>query len=84
MYSGERVVRSMDGEWHKALALVMTKLGAREVVITPTDLLGLEQEIAIVVQELPDGMHIRLVDGATAKSLQNPSKKPLTPGGTGS
>jgi hypothetical protein len=57
-------------EWHKIAALLMLKSGEHHVVVTSDDIHQLMEVGAnITVQELHDGLHIRLVDDATAIRL---------------
>lgn len=59
-------------QWHKLCALLMAKLGTDHVVITAADIDRLVREgggRAIVVQELADGLHLRMVDPAEADRL---------------
>jgi hypothetical protein len=63
---------SVREQWHKLCALLMVKLGTDHVVITPNDIERLVRAgagRAIVVQELADGLHLRMVDQAEADRL---------------
>lgn len=81
--SGKATVESLPDNWGKLFAVAMLKLGQREIVITAADLkaLGEDGEMAhcLVVQELSDGLHIRLlsVDEAVreAARLQGGARK---------
>lgn len=64
-----RVTQAMHDQWHKICALLMMKMGQKHVIITPADIENIGLESAIAVQELPDGIHIRLVDEKTALRL---------------
>lgn len=55
--------------WHTLAFLLLRKLGADHVVITPQDLVGIEPGAGVSVQELPDGLHLRLVSAAEAQRL---------------
>lgn len=63
--SGKATVDALADNWGKLFAVAMLKLGQREIVITAADLtaLGEDGEMAncLVVQELGDGLHIRLL-----------------------
>lgn len=56
-------------EWHKLLVILMVKEGLDHVVISKEDVDALPEGICIVVQELSNGIHLRLVDEATAQQL---------------
>lgn len=61
---------SLNGQWHKIAAILVSKAGGH-VVISPDDV---NKALAthkgfIAVQELRDGLHLRLVDEVTAKRL---------------
>ena len=47
----------------------MMKLRTDHAIITPADILNMQEGTAITIQELPDGIHLRLVDGETAQRL---------------
>lgn len=61
--------QAVHEQWHKIAALIMLKHGDDHVRITMDDLRRIPPDISVTVQELPDGLHIRLVDGATAERL---------------
>lgn len=63
------VSRMMRDQWHKVVALLMTKQRVNEVVITPDDIRALPADPAIAVHEQADGLHIILLDGAVAERL---------------
>lgn len=63
------VTRMLDDQWHKLAALAVLKAGGH-VVITMEDLLAFAPgDLNITVQELPDGIHLRIVDRAEAERL---------------
>lgn len=53
--------RQFAGQWHKLAAIMMHKAGTDHVIITAADVSAI-QGSSIVVQELADGLHVRLVD----------------------
>jgi ribosomal protein L19E len=60
----------MHGQWHKLLAIAMVKLGQDHVIITPEDIEKVSAAgTNITVQELTDGIHLRIVDDETAMKL---------------
>jgi hypothetical protein len=62
--------KAMDGQWHKLLAMAMVKLGHTHVVLTTEDITKTAAAgTNITVQELSDGIHLRVVDDETAKKL---------------
>jgi hypothetical protein len=68
------VTQAMREHWHKVAALILFKLSPdKEVVITPDDLVRVQAAfdggVNIVVQELDDGLHIRLVTAAEGTEL---------------
>lgn len=62
------VTRAISDHWHKLTALVMQKQGLDRIVISASDIANMP-EMFITVQELPDGLHLRLVDKITAARL---------------
>ncbi len=62
------VTRAVSEHWHKIAALLMFKYKIEHAVITIDDIKNMPNS-AIAVQELSDGIHIRLIDGADAERL---------------
>lgn len=62
------VTQQMHDQWHKLAALAVMKAGGH-VVISMEDLGRLPPGGGITVQELDDGLHLRLVDARTAEVL---------------
>lgn len=65
----------MNDEWHKALVLVMRKLGVVEILITQADMESIQAiteaekvPCAITFEEV-DGVHIRLSTAGEVKQL---------------
>lgn len=65
----------MNDEWHKALVLVMRKLGVVEILITQSDMDQVQaiteeakRPCALVFQQ-EDGVHIKLVTNEEAREL---------------
>lgn len=63
------VTQAMHGSWHKVLGIAMFKLGMTEIVITAEDVTSTLEGLSLVAFDLPDGLHIMLVDGETARKL---------------
>lgn len=61
------VTNAMHDQWHKVAALLVLKYGGGHVVITASDLNHVNPNMAISVQELPDGLHLRILDEQTAR-----------------
>ncbi len=56
------MTRTVHDHWHKIAALLMAKFNQSHVVITMADVLAMDDGAnAVTIQELPDGIHIRLV-----------------------
>lgn len=56
------MTRNMHDHWHKFCALLMLKFGKPHVVITMADVMRLGDDCnAVTIQELEDGIHLRLV-----------------------
>lgn len=60
--------RAVAEHWNRIAAILVYKAGGH-AVITPEDINGLPGFVGITVQEKPDGLHLRLVDEATAHRL---------------
>lgn len=60
--------RAVAEHWNRIAAILVHKAGGH-VVITPEDINGLPGFVGITVQEKTDGLHLRLVDEATAHQL---------------
>lgn len=62
------VVRTLHDQWHGIAAVMVRKFGVEgnEVIITQADLARLQSGNCLVVQELEDGLHLKLVDEETA------------------
>jgi hypothetical protein len=59
-----------DLYWYKLFAILMHKYRRQHEVFTEADVLECrEREINIVVQELPDGLHVKLVSDAAADAI---------------
>lgn len=70
MTAGNHDHQSVQHQWHKLAALLMQCLKADQVVVTMADVEALNaRDVAITVQELPDGIHIRLVPTTEAFEL---------------
>lgn len=62
--------QAVHDHWHKIAALIMHKLDLDHVVITPDDINQLMRaNSSITMQELGDGIHLRIVDRVTAEKL---------------
>lgn len=60
--------RALSDEWHKLAGILVNKAGGH-VVITMEDLEDMPQDAFITVEELHDGIHLRMVDRKTAERL---------------
>lgn len=65
------VTQKVHDHWHKFAALIMHKLGQTEVVITMDDIESLHANggVNISVQELYEGIHLKLVGEEESKAL---------------
>lgn len=63
------VTQAMHDHWHKIVGVLVHKLGQGHIVITLDDLRAMPANVGITCQELTDGIHLRLVDEATAHRL---------------
>jgi hypothetical protein len=64
------VTQAVSQQWHTIAAVTMRKLDVTEVVITEADLKELSSNpLAIAIQELPDGLHVKLIDMDAAIKL---------------
>jgi hypothetical protein len=60
----------LSDQWAKIAAILIRKMDTRHVIITAEDITELSNTSSnIAVQELEDGLHLRLVDDVTAKRL---------------
>lgn len=62
--SGKATVDALADQWGKIMAFWMYKTGVKEAVITTEDIekyVSTPGELTIVVQELKDGLHVRLL-----------------------
>lgn len=60
--------QQMAEHWHKLAALLVQKAGGH-VVISTMDIDVMPIDSCITVQELYDGIHLRIVDGRTGAAL---------------
>ncbi|SDF84475.1 hypothetical protein [Thalassobaculum litoreum] len=66
------VTQKISDHWHKLAGLLMVKFGAEHVVITAADIEAMAIRpggLNITIQELDDGLHLRLVDNREAAAL---------------
>jgi hypothetical protein len=63
------VTQQVSDHWHKICALLMAKLGTDHVVITLADIARMEPNSAITIQELHDGLHLRIVNPEQADEI---------------
>lgn len=63
------VTQQMDGNWHKIVAILLMKMGETDVTITEADVLSMQPGFCIGVQELTDGLHIRLLSSEEGQEL---------------
>lgn len=58
-----KTTRAVSEHWHKVVALIMHKLQLRHIVITAANIEAMsKQEVAIAIDDRPDGLHVSLVD----------------------
>lgn len=56
------VTKQIHDHWHTLCLMIMRKLGIKEVIITEQDFIGVEPgTLNISIQELADGMHVRVM-----------------------
>jgi hypothetical protein len=66
------MTRAAEDQWHKIAALILHKLGRRDVVITAADIAaatGGDEMLCVVLDEQADGLHVRLVTEAEGRAL---------------
>lgn len=63
------VTQAVSNHWHKIAAILMNKFGVTEVCITEADVDKLPRNMFVTVQELDDGLHVKMVGEAEAMSL---------------
>ena len=64
------VTRTLSNKWHVVATAIMQKFDVNEVVITEADVANLSKNpTAISMQELPDGLHIKLLSMDEAEKL---------------
>lgn len=63
------MTRAISNHWDKIAVVLMKKFGQGHVVIGKADLELLTPDTAVTVQELPDGIHLRIVDMETGRRL---------------
>jgi acyl CoA:acetate/3-ketoacid CoA transferase beta subunit len=68
MNPNHEVTAAMREQWQKFAALLVAKQGGH-AVITMADVQRMRSGMFLTVQELHDGIHLRLVDEATAEQL---------------
>lgn len=75
--SGKATVDALADQWAKLLAFYMHREGIKEILITAPDIQALvddESQPTIVVQELQDGLHIKLLPISEAIALAKANK----------
>ena len=58
-----------DDHWHKVAAVLVAKMGGH-VVVTPADIDLLPPNCGVASVEMADGLHLHIVDEATADRLR--------------
>lgn len=61
------VTQQTHDQWHKFVAIMLNKYG--DVTITIKDVQAMPDDAAVTVQELEDGIHLRLVSMAEGERL---------------
>lgn len=68
-----KVVTHARHQWHKIAAIIMLKLGVKEVQITIEDVMKIQDDVAIVLDARNEAvtgvLTVRLVDNKTADEL---------------
>jgi hypothetical protein len=62
------VTQAVHDHWHKIAALLVQKLGG-SALITSDDVLALGVDKAVTVQELSDGLHVRIISLSEGEKL---------------
>lgn len=62
------VTRQMEEHWHKIAAMLVQKSGGHVILSLP-DIESFPRNGCITIQELEDGIHLRIVDERTGKAL---------------
>lgn len=63
------VIKGVHDHWHKVAALILYKLKLNEVVITLEDIKAMGEEMAVMIHEKKDGIHVRLLTLEEAERL---------------
>jgi len=68
------VTKAAHNSWHTIAAVLVHMSGKEEIVITGADVAKLPHGSTILLHDKPDGMHLRIIDRATAEMMvANPS-----------
>lgn len=59
--------QQLHDHWHKMVAILLHRYG--DVVITLEEIHAMPVDVAVVFQELNDGLHLSLIDGPAAMEL---------------
>lgn len=76
-FSGKATVDAMADQWAKFMAIYMHRERIAEIVITAKDVRAINEDVntpTIVVQELHDGLHIKVVPMEEAQRLAKANK----------
>lgn len=86
MPSGKQTVDALENQYGKLLAIVIRKYKLGKVVINSDDILSAMKGdgINLIVQELEDGIHLRVVSDTEAFRLQSLEHKLFPPDEPGS
>ena len=63
------MTQAMRGQWHVILAFYMLQQNVDKVTITRADLENYKEGMTIACYEDSEGLHLEIVDAATAKLL---------------
>ncbi len=70
------VTRAVHDMWHTLCLILIKKQGLEEVVISPQDFADIPpNSLAISVQELPDGLHLKILSMEAAKKLADEERE---------
>lgn len=63
------VTQAVHDHWHKICALVMVKLGVKQVEITSVDIDAIQKGVNIILHDTGASILVSLVDDATVEYL---------------
>jgi len=63
------ITSGLHDNWHTIVAVIMAKIGLKELQITVADLARIGPDVTIVAHEVNDILHLRIMPIAEAKKL---------------